>query len=88
MPYDDEKAAMHDLGEKPPKPMSVSPEASSKPYYPCVRVSSEQLPKLDDMDVGDKVMLMAEGVIRSKEDREGKVCCEIELRKARVTFKG
>ena len=88
MPHDDETATMHDLGEKPPKATAVNAEAPSTPYYPCMRVSSEQLPKLDDMDVGDTVMVMAEGVIRSKDQRDKTVTCEIELRKGRITFKG
>ena len=88
MPHEDEQATLHDLGEKPPKAGGPPVEAPSRPYYPSVHLSSKQLPKLDDMDVGDKVTLLAEGVIRSKEERNDEVHCEIELRKARVTFKG
>lgn len=88
MPHDDEKATLHDLGEKPSKMTAVPVEAPNKPYYPSVHLSSKQMPKLDDMDVGDKVCLVVEGVIRSKSERDDNVQVEIELQKGSVRFKG
>ena len=53
---------MIDIGEKHSK-MAVA-ESSGK-YYPSITLSLKDFPSLKDVEVGDKVSFLAEGVVES-----------------------
>jgi len=88
MVHDDENVTMHDLGEKMSEGARPSGVEKDTTYYPSMRVSSKQLPKVEDMDVGDKVSMMMEGVIKSKSKDDDSIRCEIEMHKGMIKFKG
>ena len=77
---------MYDLGEESREVASLPsmPEKRSK-HYPTLYLDAEQLPHLDDYDVGDEVALSFKAVVIRKNESdgpEGKRCSiDLELRK-------
>lgn len=77
---------LHDLGSEgmAVEAMPAPPTEKSK-YYPTLYLDTEQLPGLDDYDVGDDVMLVLHARVKRKNESdgpEGKRCSvDLELRK-------
>jgi len=70
-----------DLGSKP-SDIAV-PYDANKPYYPSLRVEKN----IGDFEVGDKVYVMAEGVVTAQSETKESVSFTIELKKASFSDK-
>ena len=77
----------HDLGEKPSKTQEVA--SSKKPYYPSLRITIEQVPELNDYELGDEVEVYIVAKVIRESKREGEVKdLGLEMRKAAINPKG
>ena len=77
---------MYDLGEKSGGVETLAaPMKEKSKHYPTLYLDADQLPHLDDYDVGDEVALSFKAVVIRKNESdgpEGKRCSiDLELRK-------
>lgn len=77
---------LHDLGNESVEVEKMAPAPSERSkYYPTLYLDAEQLPHLDDYDVGEEVALHLIAVVKRKNESdgpEGKRCSvDLELRK-------
>lgn len=83
---------MHDMAEKMSEVTAPSGGNEKKKYYPSQRLSSEQIPEIENYDVGDEIVLHISGKVVSKreEEKNGKIIChyEVETHKAGVAMTG
>ena len=71
---------LHDMGTMPKKTEAM-PSLSGKreKYYPRTSLSSDKLPGIEDLDIGDKIKLCSVAkIVGKREQDDGKVEVEVE----------
>ncbi len=74
---------LHDMGTTPTETDSPTVAQSlggnKKKYYPRTSLSSDKLPGIEDLDIGDKIKLCSVAkIIGKREQEDGKVEVEVE----------
>ena len=62
--------ALHSLAKKSDMPTSIPESPDPKPYYPSLTLDAEQLPQLQNYEVGEEVTLIFKAKVVGHEIRE------------------